>query len=85
MAPTPILAVRVDKATQARWKAGAEERGYELSEFVRSCVESELAPGSPPQPRRDTKATRKDDERKARTGLCPHRLGPGQFCRRCDG
>lgn len=87
MAATPILPVRVDKTTQERWKAGAADRGYaDLSEFVRSCVEAELASDGAPAvvQRRETSADRKAKEREKRSGVCPHRLRPDQYCGRCD-
>ena len=43
MAATPLLPVRVDAETKARWKAAADERGITLADLVRDSVEAEIA------------------------------------------
>jgi hypothetical protein len=78
--------VRLDDEARERWRVGAAARGYTLSEFIRACVESELtaAAAAPAKPKPPTRTAKKDAERAARSGLCAHRIGPEQYCSRCD-
>lgn len=39
---TPLLSIRVDAETKARWEAAAARDGLALSEFVRRAVERAL-------------------------------------------
>lgn len=56
MARVPLLNLRVDEATKARWQAAADHAGVKLSEFIRQAVnarcdqKASLArAGAPPQ------------------------------------
>jgi antitoxin component of RelBE/YafQ-DinJ toxin-antitoxin module len=44
---TPLLTLRLDEESKARWQAEADLRGLTLSEFVRECVEA-VAGGAVP-------------------------------------
>jgi hypothetical protein len=50
MARKPIIPVRADEETKARWEAAAAEHSTSVSEFVRAAVEEKIAGGVKPMP-----------------------------------
>lgn len=93
MARTPVLNLRVDEATKARWEAAARDAGYLLSEYVRAAVEDRVAAdGAPPVRKRPAKKTAGRSQEsgspvpaRSRTAMCEHRRPPTAYCARCDG
>ena len=79
----PPVEVRVDPATRDRWQAEARDRGCNLSEFVRDCVEAQI--GAEAGTARGTRA--KPVRAKAETVQAPRRgdLGAADVSPRFKG
>jgi Family of unknown function (DUF6290) len=81
--------IRLDDDAKARWQQAADLAGSSLSDFVRAAVEARIEdpPGAAPPRLSPAAAGRRTPASAApggRTGLCPHRRRPDQFCARCD-
>jgi hypothetical protein len=92
---TPILNLRVDDETKARWQAAADLAGYRLSEWIRSCCDARAdaraaATAEPEkrggyQPRASgPPPTVPPPKPGGRASVCEHRIPAGSFCKACD-
>lgn len=78
------VTLRVDAETREKWEAEAKARGYSLSEFVRSCVDAEMAPSVVAAPAKKAARGRVKDESKPASGMCEHRVALTSYCARCE-
>lgn len=96
MARTPLLNLRVDDETKARWEVAAREAGYSLAEYVREAVEERVSvDASAKKPSRSRKTAPKEklltgrvvekgSSSHSRTGMCEHRIPATAHCVKCD-
>lgn len=95
----PLLTLRIDDETRAKWQAKADDLGYSLSELIRIAVDDLIdreAPKAKPKKKPTVKELRgvivakttrspfPNNPRNERSVMCEHRVPPSAFCSRCD-
>lgn len=92
MARTPLLNIRVDDDTKARWEAAARDSGYSLAEYIREAVDARVEIDAPTKGKRKpaarspkpTPPDAQSGKSGSRSGMCVHRRRSDQYCSRCD-